>query len=624
MKCLPDVLFLLGLTGLPLAAQMPGKTEILNSKHDFRASASATIRSTAGQDACVFCHTPHNADPGAPLWNHRLPMGQFPVYQSSTMKANVSPMSAQDSSKLCLICHDGTIALGDTVNDGLIPFLQGGNYTLPASSPSNLAGGNRGFSDDHPFAFALALGTEIRTPAGGDPVRLDQNGRLQCVSCHQPHREDIDPTVRKFLVKANDASAICLSCHVKVGWANSAHRLPPDPAEDLRYTQQQGAHTGYIGVSRNACESCHRPHSPQIAQRLVKFPEENTCYQCHDGSVANPNIKSEFPAKRYIHPVSITPSVHDAAESPTSPISPLPETNSGTPRHTECVDCHNPHYSNTASAQPPSVNGALAGTSGISVADTFLPQSASEYEICFKCHADSANKPQLFDMTTVGIGYGRNPQRQFDAGNPNRFNTRLEFEFSLSHHPVTRAQNLSTGPGGDVPSLRIQPVSPGGAPLPGRTLSATSLIYCTDCHNSDTGRNLTGFAGPRGPHGSNIPHLLERTNGLEVPPAVAGGSSPGVSYSPADYALCDKCHDVTGSILHDQSFKEHSKHIRGENAACSTCHDPHASSAPMLINFDRSIVGPSGTGRLEYQRTGFRHGACYLRCHGEDHNPERY
>lgn len=74
----------------------------------------------------------------------------------------------------------------------------------------------------------------------------------------------------------------------------------------------------------------------------------------------------------------------------------------------------------------------------------------------------------------------------------------------------------------------------------------------------------------------------------------------------------------------NQSFKEHEEHIREASAACSTCHDPHASQAPMLINFDRSIVGPSSSGRLEYHRTGFRTGECYLTCHGQDHNPKSY
>ncbi|MCL6480874.1 MAG: hypothetical protein K6U02_04030 [Firmicutes bacterium] len=601
------------------------KSQLLNSRHDFRATSQAPTRALDTTEACVFCHTPHSASPAEGLWNHPLSTQQFPAYSSSTLTAPIAPMTPADSSKLCLSCHDGTIALGETLNNGMLEFVQGRGYTLPPDSAANLAAG-RGFSDDHPFAFAPVPGSEIRLPPPADAVRLDAGGRLQCTSCHEPHEEWRDPTVGKFLVKPNPASALCLSCHQTTGWTQSSHRIPPDPVANLRYTEAQGAHTGYLGVSNNGCESCHRPHAPQIGQRLLKFPEEQVCYACHDGSVATAarNIRVELQSKLYTHPVSVTPSVHDAAESPTSAQHPLPEISLATPRHAECADCHNPHTVQHAEAQPPGVSGALAGVRGYSSAGTPLPQSANQFEICFKCHADSVNKPQRNDTTGMGIGYGRNPLRQHDLGNPDAFNTRIEFHMLPSYHPVTRPRNLSAGPGGEVPSLRTAPITPAGAPVSQRILSPASYIYCTDCHNNDTGRNLGTLSGPAGPHGSNLPHLLERPNALETPPARPGEFTPGVPYAPEEYGLCNKCHDVEGSVLKDHSFREHRKHIRDQNAACSTCHDPHASNAPMLINFDLSIVGPNSLGVLEYRRTGFRQGTCALRCHGKDHRHTPY
>ena len=604
----------------PAFAQVNSKSSIINSKHDFRAGSSAQLRSTGTNDACVFCHTPHNASPGSYLWNNKLSNRDFPTYSSSTMQSTVTAVQPQDVSKLCLSCHDGTIALGDTVNDGSIAFVQGNGYTLPGSSGSNLAG-DQTFANDHPFGFVPRTSAETVNPPANDAVRLDKSGKLQCTSCHDPHREDADSTTRKFLVKVNQSSSLCLTCHQKIGWDGSVHSNPPDPLEDARYTQTQGAHTGYTGVKNNGCESCHRPHAPQVAQRLVKQTEENVCFQCHDGTVSGRNIKAEFLSKTYKHPVLLTPSSHDAAEDTNSSAHPLPEASVGQSRHAECMDCHNPHRATTASALPPLVSGALLGVKGQSAGNTSLPQAANEYEICFKCHGDSANKPQALDTGTAGIGYGRNPQRQYDAGNLNAYNTRAEFTLSSSFHPVTRARNLSTV---DVPSLRPNVISPSGSPITTRPLSSGSQIYCADCHNSDTGRNLGTTSNlPAGTHGSNLPHILERANVLETAPATPG-SGNGISYSLANYALCDKCHDVTNSVMANRSFRRHSLHIQEQRAACSTCHDPHASSSPMLINFDRSIVAPNRQGVLQFTRTGTGHGSCSLRCHGTDHNNQAY
>jgi len=84
--------------------------------------------------------------------------------------------------------------------------------------------------------------------------------------------------------------------------------------------------------------------------------------------------------------------------------------------------------------------------------------------------------------------------------------------------------------------------------------------------------------------------------------------------------------------LNDQSFGEHDKHIRGEDAPCSTCHDPHGISSTQgnetnnsnLINFDTSIVSPRGNGDLRFVDQGNFTGTCFLVCHGEDHNDLNY
>jgi len=83
-------------------------------------AGSGSIRGTPhdlspvpGGGSCSFCHTPHGALPGTPLWSHKLSTAVYKIYESSSLKAKVGQPTG--SSKLCLSCHDGTVALTETL-----------------------------------------------------------------------------------------------------------------------------------------------------------------------------------------------------------------------------------------------------------------------------------------------------------------------------------------------------------------------------------------------------------------------------------------------------------------------------------------------------------------------------
>jgi cytochrome c551/c552 len=67
-------------------------------------------------DACSFCHTPHGALPKTPAWSHKLSNVVYRIYQSSSLDAKVGQPTGD--SKLCLSCHDGTVALTHTRKGG--------------------------------------------------------------------------------------------------------------------------------------------------------------------------------------------------------------------------------------------------------------------------------------------------------------------------------------------------------------------------------------------------------------------------------------------------------------------------------------------------------------------------
>ncbi len=189
--------------------------------------------STDEDRVCVFCHTPHNANPNVrPLWNRDVPTDTYKLYDttvSATLNATVN--QPQGDSLLCLSCHDGVIAINALLNGGTptMPALgdQLGDVYYPGS-PYGMAkniGGNypanptvNDLSNDHPVSFtfdAALVGADgaLQLPPGGDPVRLRgvTGDQVECTSCHNPH----DNQYGGFLVTPNTQSAMCLTCHLK-------------------------------------------------------------------------------------------------------------------------------------------------------------------------------------------------------------------------------------------------------------------------------------------------------------------------------------------------------------------------------------------------------------------------
>ena len=146
-------------------------------------------------------------------------------------------------------------------------------------------------------------------------------------------------------------------------------------------------------------------------------------------------------------------------------------------------------------------------------------------------------------------------------------------------------------------------------------MTTASMIYCTDCHNSDSD------SGVKGPHGSNYKYLLARNY----------ETSDFTQESSFSYELCYKCHS-RNSILNDESFPKHRLHL-DEQEPCSACHDAHGITSAQgtsinnsnLINFDISIISADPvSGMLQFEDQGTFTGRCFLSCHGVNHSPKEY
>lgn len=343
--------------------------------------------------------------------------------------------------------------------------------------------------------------------------------------------------------------------------------------------ESKGMLTGLHGnelLLPKSCRACHR------GMRMSISGEERTCLRCHGNSSERSkmeaagyvsrsaardyrNIEAEL-NKPYRHPVLDTSGVHQQREV-------LPEELVNAKRHSECVDCHEPHQLQK--------NTPYRGISKRGVGN-FAADVTEEYQLCYKCHADSANLP----------ADASNKREEFRLTNP-------------SFHPVE-------GEGANAYVISLKAPYKARKDRPGDV----STISCSDCHGSDS------YNGPKGPHGSVYRGLLVDNYEMET----------GRGENQRAYALCYRCHERS-SILGNESFPLHALHIQGSGTrdfpgtSCFTCHDAHGSTSNQyLIRFNEDVVEPNLAGDLRYKAQGVasRHGSCALSCHGVDHEPKNY
>lgn len=582
-------------------------SNMVDTKHNLSLTGPGPIQAQRETRICIFCHTPHNAAPDSPLWNREIEPQIYTVYASPTLVAGVLPQPSGPT-KLCLTCHDGTVAMGAVLNPpGGIAMA--GSDSLP---PGSLADFGLDLSGHHPVSFSYldSLPNVELQPLPPDELVFGGGDELHCSTCHDPHNDQYG----KFLVKDNRYSALCITCHQMTDWAGSAHAtstasvgglLPRPPKTWPAWTQ----------VDEWGCETCHTPHFAPTAEQLLNFtpdpPTPFSCTSCHAATPPDPPHAGGLPGGAGLDNRQGRTGRTDIAgqvqkfsahpESTTLPAGLSRGLGSGSRADlgaVGCSDCHNPHVANDQPADPPYVSGALRGVPGVDRNGAQVFPATYEYEICFRCHGDNTPDSEFVPRVIAST------------------NTRLDFDANnASFHPV-----VEMGRGVDVPSLPSS-LSP--------RMTASDQIGCTSCHADDEG-------GSRGPHGSDFaPILKERYETID---------GTGESYE--NYALCYRCHE-RASILADQSFRTrtfrstpsgggHSGHLAA-GAPCSACHDPHGVPASgneafrptgdhtHLINFDTRIVAPLPDGLPpSFKDNGSRSGSCTLVCHGVTHTATAY
>ncbi len=192
----------LALLALPPAAR--AQSDVSKTVHNLTPEGPGKQKETVKTGLCVFCHTPHNGSPGKAHWNKDLPGISYQLYTSTTTRADLKQPTG--SSRLCLSCHDGFVAMGNLLVPPPGDALKLGALTGPTVLGTDL-------SDDHPISFVYDAALAAKHPGLVDPgnlpktLPLDSTKSLQCTTCHNPHESNRG----KFLRMDNPAGR-CASC----------------------------------------------------------------------------------------------------------------------------------------------------------------------------------------------------------------------------------------------------------------------------------------------------------------------------------------------------------------------------------------------------------------------------
>lgn len=557
-----------------------------------------------GNQYCLACHGPVDRNWSADYWENTF--GDHTNPQAAHYDLSKSLLQPASGTQItCVKCHDKHASPNRRLTLAKEEGICFKCHNNPAVSASGTADIQEQFN---------------RKGSRHDIFSVDQqaNGtKVECVNCHGPHTvspklfpanatgaavSDPDNTKRPWLGTLVD---FCLKCHdgspPTTAFNSATVQVPYDvqmPSTPITtnasgWDKRSFKGSGHWNRGIQSCRQCHEQHGSDY-DRLLKLPEDSDsqdgiCFQCHKPAAENPvlagapDVKTPF-NKAYHHNTLVDNGKHKDTENYNN----LALEN----RHAECYDCHDPHSaSNTAPVpqndptnptEPPKPSGALANVKGVGftgarpawtslLANSSLYQPKTvvyQFELCYKCHSSySFDQTPAETMTDVA--------REFNPAN-------------AAYHPVEAKGKTKNG--------RYV-----GTDRFGVAWSPNRLMFCTDCHGSETA------AEPVGPHGSSYYRILK-------------GSWDGNTGAGSTDALCFRCHDINNYIdvankgagntsngyggtytgFRKGRTNLHIWHVKEKNAKCQFCHAaiPHGYNRMHLIVYRDETPYASSVAKL--------------------------
>jgi predicted CXXCH cytochrome family protein len=202
MKAIRFCLIAGGISAAAWFALDSATADISGSAHDF------STEGWSQNEICKPCHTPHNAtvNPVAPLWNHELSSATYVLYDSQWLHEQIEQPG--EGSRICLSCHDGTVALDS---------FGGATGTAFITGDANIG---TDLSDDHPIGIPWShqypnlVCSNCHNPYDPEwemPLPFFDS-KVECLTCHDPHNGTI-PAEDGMLRMSQLGSEICFQCH---------------------------------------------------------------------------------------------------------------------------------------------------------------------------------------------------------------------------------------------------------------------------------------------------------------------------------------------------------------------------------------------------------------------------
>ena len=206
-----------------------------NSPHDFASGTGNDAWNSRPSELCRTCHVPHDHNRATAiqagiatsglLWNHKLSqVVNYTLYASPSLTGAISQPTG--TTKMCLGCHDGTIALEamDEVADGgygTTTYIQDINadYRVPGTAMTPSLQGTHPISVVYDVSdTGLKPTSDLMGGSGTIASLLDVGGKVQCSTCHDVHDQESVSGTHLLRVKNKDAanpSGLCVVCHNK-------------------------------------------------------------------------------------------------------------------------------------------------------------------------------------------------------------------------------------------------------------------------------------------------------------------------------------------------------------------------------------------------------------------------